>query len=199
MAGSASAVVLVKVMSLSTGQTLGCYRVLARLGSGGMGEVWRAIDTRLDREVALKVLPEGLADDPERRARFEREAKVLASLNHPHIATLHGLERRSTAGTSWSWSWSRARTSTRASRAAPIPVDEALPIARQIAEALEAAHERGIVHRDLKPANVRSAPGRRRQGARLRPRQGVDAAGAARRSPTRRSRRRSPRGDRSRG
>ena len=157
MARPAVAVVHVKVMSLSTGQTLGCYRILARLGSGGMGEVWRAVDTRLDREVALKVLPEGLVDDPERRARFEREAKVLASLNHPHIATLHALEHLDGRHVLVMELVEGEGLDAYISRGA-IPVDEALPIALQIAEALEAAHERGVVHRDLKPANVRLRP-----------------------------------------
>jgi len=183
-------------MSLITGQTLGSYRISNRLGAGGMGEVWRATDTRLGREVALKVLPEGFADDPERHARFEREAKVLASLNHPHIAHLYALEhlearadsRQPTAhGTSAYPGTSEAEAMRsghgprapghdveRAPRAlhvlvmelvegqglderisrGPIPIDEAMEVARQIAEALEAAHEAGIVHRDLKPANV---------------------------------------------
>jgi len=140
-------------MSFSAGDSFGQYAILSKLGEGGMGEVWRANDTRLDREVAIKVLPEAFVGDDERHARFEGEAKVLASLNHPNIATLFelalvdgrhllvmelvdgdGLDRRIADG--------------------PIPVNEALGIALQIAEALEAAHESGVVHRDLKPANV---------------------------------------------
>jgi Tol biopolymer transport system component len=145
------------------GSTLAQYRVTAELGAGGMGEVWRAEDTKLGREVALKVLPEEFAKDPERMARFEREAKVLASLNHPNIATLYGLE----SVVSGMETETGAETvflamelvegedlSERIKRG-PIPVDEAIPIALQIAEALEAAHEQGIVHRDLKPANIK--------------------------------------------
>ena len=113
----------------------------------------RAI-SRLDRNVALKVLPPSFAGDTDRLMRFEREAKTLASLNHPHIAQVYGLERSDERRRS-SWSWSKARTSPHGSPAHPIPPDDALAIARQIAEALEAAHEAGIVHRDLKPANIR--------------------------------------------
>ena len=162
------------------GTTLSHFKITAKLGEGGMGEVYRAEDTKLGREVAIKVLPEAVAEDPERLARFEREAKVLASLNHPNIAGIHSPGRRSGAGehasTSWSWSWSRARTCRTNSRG-PIPLDEALPIARQIAEALEAAHERGIVHRDLKPANVKVDARRQGQGARLRSGQGARSDG----------------------
>jgi eukaryotic-like serine/threonine-protein kinase len=141
-------------MSLSTGQTLGSYRILARLGSGGMGEVWRAVDTRLEREVALKVLPAGLVGDPERRARFEREAKVLASLNHPHIATLHALEHLDSQYVLVMELVEGSELTELIARG-PIPADESIAIAAQIADALEAAHEKGIVHRDLKPANVK--------------------------------------------
>ncbi|TNF70563.1 MAG: serine/threonine-protein kinase [Acidobacteria bacterium] len=143
------------------GQTLAQYRVTAELGAGGMGEVWRAEDTKLGREVALKVLPEEFAKDPERMARFEREAKVLASLNHPNIATLYGLETiESGTGTGTGTTFLAMELvegedlSKRIARG-PIPIDEAIPIALQIAEALEAAHEQGIVHRDLKPANIK--------------------------------------------
>jgi len=136
------------------GKTLGIYRVTGPLGVGGMGEVWRARDTKLDREVALKLLPGSFAGDAERHARFEREAKVLASLNHPNIATLyelahldghHVLVMELVEGEGLDEQIARG----------PMPLDEAMSIAVQIAEALEAAHERGIVHRDLKPANVR--------------------------------------------
>jgi serine/threonine-protein kinase len=197
------------------GQTLAHYRITAALGAGGMGEVWRAEDTKLGREVALKVLPEEFAQDPDRMARFEREAKVLASLNHPNIATLYGLETTSPCHPERSDLRGRGvelfRRDQRATPAAspetrsdarenalsqpsgdpstrpsddlaqgdmhgvtflamelvegedlseriargPIPVEEAIPIAAQIAEALEAAHEQGIVHRDLKPANIK--------------------------------------------
>jgi len=141
-------------MSLLPGTRLGPYEIVAMLGAGGMGEVWRATDTRLDRDVALKVLPPGLGDDPERRARFEREAKVLASLNHPHIATLHALEHFDGRHVLVMELVDGEGLDERISRGA-IPVDEAMEIALQIADALEAAHEKGIVHRDLKPANVK--------------------------------------------
>ena len=140
-------------MSLSPGSTLGPYEVLAKIGQGGMGEVYRARDTTLDRDVALKVLPDGFAQDPDRLARFEREAKVLASLNHPNIAAIYGLER---SGDTLALVLELVEGSTLADRApGPIALDEALPIARQIAAALEAAHEAGVIHRDLKPANVK--------------------------------------------
>ena len=198
---------------MQAGSRIGGYRVVAPLGAGGMGEVWRAEDEKLGRQVALKVLPEDFAADPDRLARFEREAKVLASLNHPNIATLYGLESATThpaAGTaapSGSAEGSAGTSNDELVRAQPegrspmgqasrvpaglggnsefqaaapasevtflvmelvegedlseriargaIPIDEAIPIARQIAEALEAAHEAGIVHRDLKPANIK--------------------------------------------
>ena len=141
-------------MVIEAGSHLGPYEVLSPLGAGGMGEVWRARDTRLGREVALKFLPAGFADDPERRARFEREAKVLASLNHPHIAVLYGLEHLDGQHALVMELVEGEGLDERIARGA-IPVDEALPIAVQIAEALEAAHEKGVVHRDLKPANVK--------------------------------------------
>src|SRR5918995_1273757 len=140
--------------ALMIGASLGPYRILDKLGEGGMGEVYRARDTKLDRDVALKVLPASFADDPERLARFEREAKTLASLNHPHIAHIHGFE--DTAGVR-ALVMELVEGPTLAERIAqgPLALDEALPIARQIAAALAAAHERGIVHRDLKPANIK--------------------------------------------
>src|SRR5215471_18648212 len=135
-------------MSLAIGSRLGPYEVLSLLGAGGMGEVYRARDTRLDREVAIKVLPEVLASDSERLARFEREAKTLAALNHPNIAHIHGVE--DALGTP-ALVMEMVDGPTLADRIArgPIPLDEALPIARQIAEGLESAHELGIIHRDL--------------------------------------------------
>jgi Tol biopolymer transport system component len=144
-------------MPLSSGSRLGPYQVVAPLGAGGMGEVYRARDTRLNRDVAIKVLPELFATDPERLDRFNREAQVLASLNHPHIAHIHGIEE--SAGT-LALVMELVEGETLADRIArgAIPLDEAMPIARQIADALEAAHERGIVHRDLKPANVKVTP-----------------------------------------
>jgi serine/threonine protein kinase len=136
------------------GTRLGAYEVTAQIGAGGMGEVYRARDTRLDREVAIKVLPEALASDSERLARFEREAKTLAALNHPNIAHIHGVE--DALGTP-ALVMELVEGPTLADRIArgPIPLDEALPIAKQVAEGLEAAHELGIIHRDLKPANIK--------------------------------------------
>ncbi len=141
-------------MPLTPGTTLGVYEVTAAIGAGGMGEVYKARDTKLDRDVALKILPDAFVNDPERLARFQREAKVLASLNHPNIAQIHGLEE---SGDSPALVLEYVPGPTLQDRIAkgPIPLDEALPIARQIAEALEAAHEQGIIHRDLKPANVK--------------------------------------------
>jgi serine/threonine protein kinase/Tol biopolymer transport system component len=144
------------------GKTLSHFEIKAKLGKGGMGEVWRAGDSKLGRDVALKILPSEFAADPERLARFEREAKVLASLNHPNIAHLYGLETVA-SGTDTGQAQSTFLVmelvegedlSDRIGRG-PIPVDLALPLALQIAEALEAAHEQGVIHRDLKPANVR--------------------------------------------
>ena len=129
------------------------YRITAKLGEGGMGEVWRATDTKLGREVAIKILPDSFAQDPDRLARFTREAQVLASLNHPNIAAIYGVEDQALV-------MELVEGPTLAERIAqgPIPHVEALPIARQIAEALEYAHERGVVHRDLKPANIKVTP-----------------------------------------
>ncbi|HEY7370341.1 MAG TPA: protein kinase [Thermoanaerobaculia bacterium] len=144
-------------MTLTAGTRLGPYEILSPLGAGGMGEVYRARDTRLKREVAIKILPEAFAQDAGRLARFQREAEALAALNHPNIAHIHGLEESEGI---------RALVlelvpgETLADRIArgPLPLDDALDVARQIALALEAAHERGIVHRDLKPANVKITP-----------------------------------------
>src|SRR5262249_38264696 len=125
--------------ALIVGSRIGAHEVLAMLGQGGMGEVYRARDTRLKRDVALKILPESFASDPERLARFQREAEVLASLNHPNIAAIHGLEE---SGGTRALVMELVEGETLADRIArgPIPLDEALPIAKQIAEALEAAH-----------------------------------------------------------
>jgi serine/threonine-protein kinase len=141
-------------MALSSGYRLGQYEVLALLGAGGMGEVYRARDTKLVRDVALKVLPEVFALDPERLARFKREAQVLASLNHPHIASIYGIEE--SHGSS-ALVLELVEGMTLADRLVhgPLPLEDASSIARQIAEALEAAHDHGIVHRDLKPANIK--------------------------------------------
>ena len=141
-------------MPLEPGTTLGPYEVTAKIGEGGMGVVYRARDTKLDRDVALKVLPQAFTDNPDRLARFEREAKVLASLNHPNIGHIYGLEE---SGDTRALVLELVEGPTLADRVAqgPIPIEEALPIAKQIAEALEAAHEAGVIHRDLKPANVK--------------------------------------------
>src|SRR6202162_5490321 len=141
-------------MSLSPGTKLGSYEIVSPLGAGGMGEVYRARDTRLGREVALKVLPTAFASDPERMARFQREAQVLASLNHPRIGAIYGFEDSGGVRALVMELIEGLTLADRIARGA-IPVDEALPIAREIAEALEAAHDRGIVHRDLKPANIK--------------------------------------------
>ena len=144
-------------MALETGTRIGVYEVTGKLGEGGMGEVYRARDTTLDRDVALKVLPETFTADPDRLARSQREAKVLASLNHPNIGGIYGLEA---AGETQALVLELIEGPTLADRIAegPVPVDEAVAIATQIAEALDAAHEQGIVHRDLKPANVKVRP-----------------------------------------
>ena len=144
-------------MALTVGTRLGPYEILGALGVGGMGEVYRARDTKLDREVAIKVLPELFVSDPERVARFQREAKTLASLNHPHIGGIYGLED---ADGVRALVLELVDGPTLADRIAQgvIPLDETLAIAKQIAEALEAAHEQGIIHRDLKPANIKLRP-----------------------------------------
>ncbi len=144
-------------MQLTSGTRLGRYEIVRMLGAGGMGEVYLARDTKLGREVAIKVLPEAFAQDSERLARFEREARLLASLNHPNIATVHGLEESD--GLSF-LVMELVPGLTLAERLArgPLPVDESLTVCRQIAEALEAAHEKGVIHRDLKPGNVKVTP-----------------------------------------
>jgi Tol biopolymer transport system component len=138
---------------MSPQQSIAHYRIVSKLGEGGMGEVWRATDTKLNRDVAVKILPETLAQDPDRMARFTREAQVLASLNHPNIAAIHGVEERALILELVEGPTLAERIEQRA-----IPVEEALGIARQIAEALEYAHERGVIHRDLKPANIKITP-----------------------------------------
>ena len=144
-------------MALSPGSRLGPYEISAQIGAGGMGEVYRATDTNLARQVAIKVLPEAVAADPDRLARFDREARTLAALNHPNIAAIYGLER---SGGTTALVMELIDGPTLADRIAQgaIPVAEALPIARQIAEALDAAHGQGIIHRDLKPANIKLRP-----------------------------------------
>jgi serine/threonine protein kinase/tetratricopeptide (TPR) repeat protein len=140
-------------MALGIGSRIGVYEIVAPLGAGGMGEVYRARDTRLKRDVALKILPNLFANDPERLARFQREAEVLASLNHPNIAAIYGVEESNGTG---ALIMELVGGETLAERIAhgPIPLEEVLPIAKQIVEALGSAHEQGIIHRDLKPANV---------------------------------------------
>src|SRR5215210_1003602 len=145
-------------MSLISGTRVGPYEILAPLGVGGMGEVYRARDAKLNREVALKVLPESVAGDPDRLARFRREAQVLASLNHPNIAHIHGFEQSgSGSAATFGIIMELVEGPTLADRIeqGPIAPADAWPIARQIADALEAAHDLGIVHRDLKPANIK--------------------------------------------
>jgi len=137
-----------------TGRSLASYRVTAKIGEGGMGEVWRATDTKLEREVAIKVLPEAFTSDPERLARFEREAKLLAQLHHPHIASIFGLEEADGVRGLVMELVEGPTLAERLEKGAP-SLEESLGIARQIAEALEEAHEKGIVHRDLKPQNVK--------------------------------------------
>jgi serine/threonine protein kinase len=135
-------------MPLSVGDRLGHYEIVAPIGAGGMGEVYRARDTKLKRDVALKVLPDSFASAPERMARFQREAEVLASLNHPNIAQIYGVEERALA----------MELVEGEAPKGPLPFDEAWKIASQIVAALEYAHDRGIIHRDLKPANIKVTP-----------------------------------------
>jgi serine/threonine-protein kinase len=135
------------------GKTVSHYRILDKLGAGGMGEVYRAEDSSLNRQVAIKVLPDVFTGDPERLARFEREAKLLASLSHQNIASIFGLEEAD--GKRFIvMELAEGETLARSISRSPLPVDEALAVCRQIAEGLEAAHEKGIVHRDLKPSNM---------------------------------------------
>ena len=144
-------------MAIGPGSRIGPYEVTSLLGEGGMGKVWRAHHVALKRDDALKVLPDDLASDPDRLARFQREAQVLASLNHPNIAHVYGFEQADGVN---ALVMELVEGTTLADRLAPgpLPLDDALPIARQIAEALDTAHEQGIVHRDLKPANIKLRP-----------------------------------------
>ena len=138
---------------MTPNRSIAHYSVIAKLGEGGMGEVWRARDTKLGREVAIKLLPEALAGDPDYMARFQREAQLLASLNHPNIAAIYGIEENAIV-------MELVEGVTLELRLADgsLPLKEALTVARQIAEALESAHEKGVIHRDLKPANVKVTP-----------------------------------------
>src|SRR5262245_2747998 len=144
-------------MSIESGTRIGPYEVTSPLGEGGMGIVFRARDTKLQRDVALKLLPDHLATDPDRLTRFQREAQLLASLNHPNIAQIYGLEETSGAGCIV-MELVEGETIGQRLKRGPIPVDEALRIIRQVADALEAAHDRGIIHSDLKPANIKLSP-----------------------------------------
>ena len=143
-----------KIMSLKPGQSIGPHKVVRLIGEGGMGQVWQATDTQLNRDVALKILPDAFAADPDRLARFKREAQILASLNHPNIAAIYGIEE---AEGTRALVLELVEGPTLADRIAhgAMPIEDALPIAKQIAEALEAAHEAGVIHRDLKPANIK--------------------------------------------
>jgi serine/threonine protein kinase len=144
-------------MPLPAGSRLGTYEVLGSLGAGGMGEVYRARDSKLGRDVALKILPDAVAADADRVARFDREARTLAALNHPHIAQIYGFEQSGGISALVMELVEGEDLAERIARGA-IPIDEALPIALQIAEALEAAHDAGVIHRDLKPANIKLRP-----------------------------------------
>jgi eukaryotic-like serine/threonine-protein kinase len=144
-------------MALATGMRLGSYEIVGSLGAGGMGEVYRARDTKLGRAVAIKVILDEFASDGERVGRFEREAKMLAALNHPRIASLFGMEH--VDGQHFLvMELVEGETLADRLRRGPMQVEDALPIAIQIAEGLEAAHDKGVVHRDLKPANVKITP-----------------------------------------
>src|ERR1700674_715150 len=144
-------------MALASGTRLGSYEVVAQIGAGGMGEVYQAHDTKLGRDVAIKVLPEAFAHDPDRLSRFQREAKMLASLNHPNIATIYGLEQ--SEGLHYLvMELVPGQTLAERVSAGALKIEEALKLGGQIAEALEVAHERGVIHRDLKPANVKVTP-----------------------------------------
>ncbi|MHC5028618.1 MAG: serine/threonine-protein kinase, partial [Planctomycetota bacterium] len=144
-------------MTLEPNQQLLHYRLIAKIGEGGMGVIWKALDTTLDREVAIKVLPDTFAADAERLARFEREAKLLAALNHPNIAGIYGLH---TLGAMRFLAMELVEGEDLAQRLSrgPLPLDEAMTVARSIAEGLESAHEAGVIHRDLKPANIKVDP-----------------------------------------
>ena len=144
-------------MSLSPGTRLGQYEIVGAIGAGGMGEVYRARDTRLGRDIALKILPELFAVDPDRLARFEREAQILAALNHPHVAAIYGLEE---VGRSrfLILELVEGETLENVLKRGALPIADAMELARQVADALQSAHDKGIVHRDLKPANIAVTP-----------------------------------------
>ena len=145
-------------MPLTTGSRLGPYEILSLLGTGGMGEVYRAHDTKLNRDVAIKILPAAFVRDPDRAARFQREAQILAALNHPNVAAIYGLEH---SNDSQFLVLELVEGETLAQRMAPaqrLGIEETVSIARQVADALQAAHEKSITHRDLKPANIMLTP-----------------------------------------
>src|SRR5213593_328002 len=144
-------------MTVTIGTRIGAYEVTSKLGEGGMGIVFRAHDAKLLRDVALKVLPDHFADDPDRLSRFKREAQLLASLNHPNIAQIYGLEQIENTQCIV-MELVEGETLAEKLKNGPLPLDEALEISKQIADALAAAHEKEIVHRDLKPANVKLTP-----------------------------------------
>src|SRR5262245_14764553 len=145
-------------MVLAPGSRIGPYKISSLIGAGGMGEVFLAVDVNLGRSVAIKVLPDSLAADPERLARFEREAQTLASLNHPHIAQVYGFEKGEGHFRALAMEFVEGPTLADRISGGPIPIDEALPIAAQIADALESAHDHGVIHRDLKPLNIKVRP-----------------------------------------
>src|SRR5881397_3045003 len=140
-------------MALTSGTKLGPYEILSPLGAGGMGEVYRAKDTRLDRTVAIKILPKHLSSSPQVRERFEREARAISSLNHPHICTLHDVGHQD--GIDYLvMEYLEGETLTHRLKKGALPLDEALKAAVEVADALDKAHRQGVVHRDLKPSNV---------------------------------------------
>ena len=159
---TAAPMVIAPAASVLSGRRLGAYQVHERIGVGGMGEVYRARDTRLGRDVAIKILPRHFTSDPDRLARFEREARVLASLNHPHIGAIYGVEDaegvRALVLELVDGETLAERIQRATSKGPGLPITEALAIAHQLTEALDAAHEKGIVHRDLKPANIKITP-----------------------------------------
>jgi serine/threonine protein kinase len=181
-------------MTISAGSHLGSYKILSPLGAGGMGAVWRARDTRLARDVAIKVLPAEFADQAERLARFEREARLLAALNHPNVAAIYGLEVFEGAP-HLVLECVEGETLAERLAAGALPASEALSICRQIALALEAAHEAGVIHRDLKPGNGRSGPTAR---SRCSTSAWPSSSSQSRNAATFRNRRRSRRAERAR-
>ena len=144
-------------MALTIGTQLGSHQIIALLGKGGMGEVYQAKDSKLGRSVAIKLLPDAFTHDAERTERFQREARVLASLNHPNIAAIHGIEESSNRKF-LVMEFVPGETLAKRIKRGPMPIDEALTMATQLLDGLEAAHEKGVIHRDLKPANIKLTP-----------------------------------------